>query len=403
MSSSLKVILNLTDQVASQIVSLAPVVLFDGLDRKQAQAVVEAMADVTAAGGKLAVSNAPPGAMRKVNWPKLPTIGGRAVATFVSGVVPAVGVPPGAAGAPPPPPAGAPAAAPAHPAPPGTVRGVVTKCPVCGAALTIAAAGAVAQTPAPRRIARPAAPPPSARPRRKPPTRPPAPPSPGDMSTGLTPKPGTLRAAAPSPAPPKRDTGGVIIEEVASIDDLDLGGPQPDVPVVPSDKPRPAAQQPDAQAAASALAPMDLDDFEAGLLAGGEDQLLADLDANLPDESASEDLLAELDELPGIEVQAEPADSNLPGDAPAPAPAGPEPGDWNVFASKASGVDLPAVISQVMGIPIGEAQALSKKPVVPVAKNVSKASAEEIRDRLSAANVKARISRKARSSRGKRR
>jgi len=437
LSSALKKGLNLTDAVADQIVGLIPVILFSDLKRKQAMALVDALPNVTQAGGKLVVSNAPPGSVRAINWPTLPMVNGRALAAYEDGAPPPMPAPvPRAAS-----PAGGLAAAGMQAPPrPGTTRAVVTKCPVCGANLLLAAgaAGASASgphaapgagvSPLPAAPPAPAAPaasgaPPRRRIIRRPPTRPPAPPSAGDMSTGLTPRPGTVAAQkspppppppAPAPAAPKAG-GGLIIEEVGSIDDLDLAGEgrRPDVPVLPKEKPAPAqapAPPPsgqDSQLGVSAIAPMDLGDFEAGLLGDGGVELLEELDANLPNEDAGEDLLAGLEELPGIEIQAEPAESNVADDKPAPAPGGgaaTEPGDYSVTISKAGkSTRMVEAISQVMGVSMKDAEAMAKKPVVSVAKDVSKKSADDIKSRLAEMDVKARVNRKGGSGRRKRR
>ncbi len=375
---ALKTALNLTNEVALQIVGLTPVVLFSDLTRKQAQGISEALAGAQSAGAKLAVSNAPPGAMRAINWPKAPTVNGRPVAAFIDGM--------------PPPPAGVQGRSPVSSAgaraagTPG--RAVQAKCPVCGAALIIAASGTGTHA---------AAPPPSAavRPPQPRPTAPPPPPRPSDMSTGLTPRPGTVPAAAP--APKATPGGGVVVEEVGSIDDLDIGGSPPDVPEVPSAKAPPALKEPPGSSGmvASATAPMDLADFEAGFLSGGEDELLAELDANLPQAGGGQDLLAELDELPGVEVTAQPVESNMPGDSPAPMPGG-EAGDFGVFVSKGKSPKLAESLAEVMGIAVEEAKALTKKAVIPVAKGISREAAEALKTRLGGMKIRAKIRQKKR-------
>ena len=101
LSSALKTALNLTDAVAGQIVGLVPVILFGDLKRKQAMAIVDALPALKQAGGKLMVSNAPPGSVRSINWPKAPTVGGRPIAAYANGAPPPMpAAPPRVAAAP---------------------------------------------------------------------------------------------------------------------------------------------------------------------------------------------------------------------------------------------------------------------------------------------------------------
>jgi hypothetical protein len=205
------------------------------------------------------------------------------------------------------------------------------------------------------------------------------------MSTGLTPRPGTLPAAARKAGP-----GDLIIEEISSLDDLDVG-PPPDVPVVPSAQRRPStkAAPVEEELVGFDMAPMSLDDFEAGFTSGG-DGVLEEIDAALPSAKPADDPLAELDALPGVEVRAQPAESNLPGPAPAPMPGGAQ-GGYSVFASRGANPRLAESLAQVMGIPVEEARALAKKPVIPVAKGLSQEAAEALRARLAALKITAKI------------
>ena len=81
-------VLGLAEEGARPLVTSAPIILLDGLEADQAQAIVSAMAAAKQAGGNLVISGAPGQNMRSVNWPAPPKVDGREIASFKGGAAP---------------------------------------------------------------------------------------------------------------------------------------------------------------------------------------------------------------------------------------------------------------------------------------------------------------------------
>lgn len=108
-AQALRSVLGLKEQAAGQIVSSVPLALFEGLERAQANAILEAMAPLQQAGAALGVTPQPGRAYARMSWPEPPSVAGRDLASFTSKQ----------------PPAG-------------------LRCPVCGAELALVPAGSPA-------------------------------------------------------------------------------------------------------------------------------------------------------------------------------------------------------------------------------------------------------------------
>jgi len=121
--------LGLPLEMASEIISSAPIVLLKGMAPPTATAVLAALASVSQAGANLAISAAPDGAMPHIDWPAPPVINGHPLDAFK----------PGATGF-----------VPKPPTRPAASDAASLKCPHCGGTidLHVVVAGASRATPA---------------------------------------------------------------------------------------------------------------------------------------------------------------------------------------------------------------------------------------------------------------
>ncbi len=368
-------------KLAGQIAGAAPIVLVENLTAGQASGVRAALDELVSAGGQVEVKAGSVGSIPKVGWGGVPKIAGKPADQYT----------------PPAPPAAAPGA-------PGTFC-----CPACGATFSLFQAGAAAA----------AAP------------------------------------AAPAPAPAKMTAKDSGFEEIPLPDALKALESPPDLPDVPEIPAAPPAAQPAAAAPAPEpapapvggaipiskvkpghSAPMALEDFEKGL--ASDDSLLADLDdglPNVPDEpprpvpakrTAKKPLanvnVQGLDEIevaplgapPPAARPAAPAAKAAPKARPAApkakaaaapkakaapvakaAPAGAGGGDpnekVNIFANRSNNPKLIELLAKIRGVSREEAQELAAKPLVTVAKNISRKQAEVIRRKFGESSISVRL------------
>jgi ribosomal protein L7/L12 len=100
-------------------------------------------------------------------------------------------------------------------------------------------------------------------------------------------------------------------------------------------------------------------------------------------------------DAPSAEGTPAPAPEAEPvGPAPQAASGGEDAGEFNVFASKSRKPELVELLMETQGIDQGEAEDLAQKPIIPIAKGVSKAQAEALKERFQAARISTRISKK---------
>ncbi len=362
-------------RLAGQIAGAAPIVIVEDLDQGQAAGVRAALGELVAAGAEITVKAGSVGSIPKVGWGGVPKISGK-LATQYTG--------PAASGG-----AGS------------------FCCPSCGAVFRLVPEGASAPS------APAAAPPPAAAPK-------PKPKSTQDSGFEEIPLPDALKALE---APP------------------DL----PDVPEIPSAAPKPAAAPQPAQPVGGAIsvnqvkpghsAPMALEDFEAGL--ASDDNMLADLDDGLPDVPeeaprpvpAKKPLKKPLVQVEGLEeigvqplnappkappaakpaaLKARPAAPKakaaapraMPAGKPRPATVAPSPEDGggdpnekvNIFANKSNSPKMAELLAKIRGISVAEAEDLAQKPLVTVARNISRKQAEVIKKKFTEHKISVRLS-----------
>jgi ribosomal protein L7/L12 len=357
--------------LAAQIVRAAPIVLVEGLAAGQAAAVCTALSELTAAGAQIAVKTGPVGSIPKVGWGGIPKIAGKPATEYTA----------------------------------AADRGFT--CPCCGASFTLVVSSAP-QAEAPAAV---------------------------------------QGKSAAAHTPSTKDSGFEEIPLPEALKSLESPPDLPDVPEVPSAGaavPKPvAAPQPKGGAISAskvkpnASAPMALEDFEAGL--ASDDSMLSDLDEglpNVPDEPpkpvpvkpaprpptqrtvppkppgpAKQVLkVTGLDDLQIEGAGAAPAKNPAPPAKPAPAkpsPAKPSPakpapakstpapaGDdkFNIFASRSNNPRMVELIAKIRGVSQEEAEELAQKPLVTIAKNISRKQAEVIRDKFAESRISVRMS-----------
>lgn len=83
-TTALAEVLGLSEDGVRPLVSSVPIILLDGLDAGQGQAIVSAMASAKEAGGNLIISATSGENMPHVDWPSPPKVAGRDVASFAS-------------------------------------------------------------------------------------------------------------------------------------------------------------------------------------------------------------------------------------------------------------------------------------------------------------------------------
>lgn len=130
-------VLGLAEEGARPLVTSAPIILLDGLEADQAQAIVSAMAAAKQAGGNLVISGAPGQNMRSVNWPAPPKVDGREIASFKGGAAPprpSSGIRQAVAPA-------VPRSTPSPVPPPAAVPSLSIVCPHCGKAIVLQTSG----------------------------------------------------------------------------------------------------------------------------------------------------------------------------------------------------------------------------------------------------------------------
>ncbi len=132
-TAALAKVLGLSEDGARPLVTSVPIVLLDGLEADQAQAIVSAMAAAKQAGGNLVISGASGQSMRSVNWPAPPKVEGRDIASFIGGAAPAKpasGIQQAVAPA-------VPRRTPSPVPPPADVPSLSIVCPHCGKAIVL--------------------------------------------------------------------------------------------------------------------------------------------------------------------------------------------------------------------------------------------------------------------------
>jgi ribosomal protein L7/L12 len=412
------------DAWGMQVVGAAPIVVLDGLTAEQAQAIHAALADVEAAGSRFEVQPGVDASLPKLGWPTPAKIKGRTVPEY------------GAAGA-------APAAGPAG-APAGATANFVMPCPYTGQRLRIsvtinvtrmdqapaakppgsgpvpvpmpgpqvaapvpipvpmpgvpaprqsapASVPVAAYRPVPTPIGAPAVLAQGRPPRQATPIRPPAPMAPQALASApmrkLTPGAGNEepliigldaldelqpmgaeaapKAAAPAPRPPvampsgaPRPSGGIPLRAAAP-----LSAPLPDVPIVgnaPAGGAGAGGAVMDAGAGAMPLptnlmgSPMDLSQFEANVTASG---------------------ILQAAPLGSADNAAVPADGGL----------------CTVSIGKTANPKVHQLVADLQGIPMAEAAKLCQKPFVTIAKDVTAAEAQNLKQQFAAVNTNVRI------------
>ncbi len=363
-------------KLAGQIAGAAPIVLVEDLTADQAGGVRAALDELAAAGAGIEVKAGSVGSIPKVGWGGVPKIAGKLATEYTSVA------PPAAAGA------------------PGSFC-----CPACGASFTLVQQGAA--------------------------------------------------AAVPSPAPAgakmtAKDSGFEEIPLPDALKALESPPELPDVPEIPAAAPAPKAEpQPQPVGGAikaskmnpSSSGPMALEDFEAGL--ASDDSLLADLDDGLPDvpdEPVRPVPAKRAAKAPLVNVQGMDQIGVQPLDAPAapvakakaapvakakaapvakakpaapkakaapvakakaapstrkiadPAAGGGNPDEKvNIFANRSNNPELIGLLAKIRGVSEAEAEELAAKPLVTVAKNISRKQAEVIRKKFSESKISVRL------------
>jgi hypothetical protein len=373
------------EKLAGQIAGAAPIVLVEDLTEDQATGVRGALNDLAGAGAEITLKAGNVGSIPKVGWGGVPKIAGKPATDYTA---PQPKPSPGIVSA------------------PGTFC-----CPACGATFKLVREGAADA---------PAASPPSAQ-------------------------------AADAAKMGVKDSG---FEEIPLPDALKALESPPDLPDVPEIPAAPAAApQPAAEAAPQPVggaisasqvkpghsAPMALEDFEAGL--ASDDNLLADLDDGLPDvpdeppkpvpaKKSKKKPLVNVTGLDEIEVQPldQPAAPKAKAAAPKAKAAAPkakaaapkakaaapkarpvtasptahtEPaaqggGDpnekVNIFANKSANPKMVELLAMIRGISPAEAEDLATKPLVTVARNISRKQAEVIKKKFNEHRISVRLS-----------
>ncbi len=358
-------------KLAGQIAGASPIVLVEDLNEDQAAGVRGALDELISAGADIAMKAGNVGSIPKVGWGGVPKIAGKPATDYT-----------------------APQAAPGIVSAPGSFC-----CPACGATFKLIREGAVASAPV------------------------------------------AASPAAPAKSPAKMGVKDSGFEEIPLPDALKAMESPPDLPDVPE---VPSAAAPGAKAEAPAApvggaipasqvkpghsAPMALEDFEAGL--ASDDNLLADLDDGLPDvpdeppkpvraKASTKKPLVGVSGMDDIEVMplggpakaapvAKPAAPKAvpkamkaaPAKA-APAvkakpPAGGTGGDAdekvNIFANKSNNPKMVELLSKIRGVSPQEAEEMASKPLVTVARNISRKQAEVIRKKFNESRISVRLS-----------
>ncbi len=347
------------EDLARQVFSAAPCVIFDELSPAQAQGLNLALFPLRQVGARLNVSGVANSKLAKINWPQPPQINGIPVNNY-----------------------GLPGPDPSRSA---------FHCPSCGAQLNVAFSLAPEAAPAkPAAAAQVSAAPAPA------PVAPPKPAAAAQVSAAPAPAPvAPPKPAAAAPAPtPAALPGGIQVEEV-DLDEL-MASPSPSASSVAAGggpKKLPGAATPPAQAAsvggmeatpftAAQGGPMQMDDFE---------QMYAS-DPNLQPVDLGE---------PDLVVQVQPLEPPDKADQPGKAPAPPKPSPKSVpqpggdqYSVHVNGDKSPAlvkVLMELMMVSEKEAQALAKRARITVAESISKAQADWIKSRFAQDNLKAHI------------
>jgi ribosomal protein L7/L12 len=372
-------IFGIDEKLASQIAGASPIVLVEGLNEDQASGVRAALDGLVSAGAEITLKAGNVGSIPKVGWGGVPKISGKPATDYTAPQ----------------------AAAPGIVSAPGTLC-----CPACGASFKLVPEGQGAAAPA---------------------------------------------AAASAPAEPAapmgvKDSGFEEIPLPDALKSLEAPPDLPDVPEVPSSAPAAAAAAPK-EAAPSPVggaipasqvkpghsAPMALEDFEAGL--ASDDNLLADLDDGLPDvpdepakpvptKAPKQDPLVNVSGLDEIEVEplnppatakaapakaapakaaptkAAPAKAAPAKAAPAkakaaaaPEGAGGDPNEKvNIFANKSNNPKMIDLLSKIRGVSPEEAEDLAQKPLVTIARNISRKQAEVIKKKFNESRISVRLS-----------
>jgi ribosomal protein L7/L12 len=366
-------------KLAGQIAGASPIVLVEDLNEDQAAGVRGALDELVTAGADIALKAGNVGSIPKVGWGGVPKIAGKPATDYT-----APQPPPGIVSA------------------PGTFC-----CPECGANFKLIREGAAAAGAAQPAPAAPAA------------TKSPAQMGVKDSGFEEIPLPDALKALESPPDLPD-------VPEVPSAAAPAPGAGAPAAPVggaIPASQVKPGHS-----------APMLLEDFEAGL--ASDDNLLADLDDGLPDvpdepakpmppkapiKARAKSPLVEVSGMDDIEVmplggaakaapaakpaapkaapkakKAAPAAKAKPAKAKAKAPPGDLGGDpnekVNIFANKSSNPKMVELLSKIRGVSPEEAEDLASKPLVTVARNISRKQAEVIRKKFNESRISVRLS-----------
>jgi len=355
-------------KLAGQIAGASPIVLVEDLNEDQAGGVRAALQDLVVAGAEITLKAGNVGSIPKVGWGGVPRIAGKPATEYTS-----------------------PAPPPSISSAPGTLC-----CPECGATFKLVKEGS------PAAVAKQAG-----------------------------------SAAARMGA---RDSGFEEIPLPDALKSLESPPDLPDVPDIP-DVPESSPAKPEKGAAPAPAggaisanqvkpghsAPMALEDFEAGL--ASDDNLLDDLDDGLPDvpdepakpvpaKPPAKKALVEVTGMDDIEVTpldgpAKTASAAKPAAAPKAAPiaapkaARPKPvqtadataaggGDpnekVNIFANKSNNPKMVELLAKIRGVSPEEAEDLASKPLVTVARNISRKQAEVIKKKFLENRISVRLS-----------
>ncbi len=357
-------------KLAGQIAGASPIVLVEDLNEDQAGGVRTALNELVSAGAEITLKAGSVGSIPKVGWGGVPKIAGRLATDYT---------------------APAPEPAPGIVSAPGTFC-----CPECGASFSLVREGAAT----PGAAAVPAsAPVPAAKPA--------APMGPRDSGFEEIPLPDALKALESPPDLPD-------VPEVPSAAPAKQGTAAPVGGAIPASQVKPGHSS-----------PMALEDFEAGL--ASDDNLLADLDDGLPDvpdepakpvaaKRPAKKPLVEVTGLDDIEVmplggaakappaakpaapKAKPAKKAKPApaaksEAPAGDDAGGDPNQKvNIFANKNNSPKMVELLSKIRGVSPEEAEELASKPLVTVARNISRKQAEVIKKKFLQNRISVRLS-----------
>lgn len=375
---------------AAQVLGAAPIVLLDGLSAEQANAIHAALAEVEAAGSRFEVQQGLNTSLPKIGWPSPAKIKGRAVTEYAS--------------------AGATQ---------GTTATLIVPCPYTGQkmkltitvslakageqpALAVAAAAApipipVPTAPIPIPVPSPqgrrpsggiALPPPSYKPIPTPVVTPavrsgtPAVPA---STRKLTPGGGAPAKAAPPQAP-------IIVglEELDELQPLEQFPAPPAIPVqrlTPSAPPRPAAPPVQRPTGGAPLPDIPVLPTAPQAPTPATDALGSASLAPMP-----LDLMSAPMDLSAFEAKA----SGIRPAATVPAPPASNNGDvCSVFIGKSANPKVHQLVAGLQKISVQQAAQLCQKPVVSVAKDVSMAEADSIKQQFAAVNMPVRIQKRA--------